>query len=202
MATTPNDLTRQQLDELDSLLQRMLSMPLNKPTPVVIPTTDLPAPPSGWRADAAAGTVPVPHMVTAPVRTVAATPVPTAGPAPTAFAPSALPLMQSYQSQPVELKPVPLEPSPSEVPFGKSEPVPSTQPESPVLSPFLWPLFALNWLIESFLKLFGPPGEMLTRPAAKGLLGASGLAMLVAAGLWVALGQGWIRMPIDEILNR
>ena len=34
MATTaqsPNDLTRQQLDELDDLLQRMLSLPLNPP---------------------------------------------------------------------------------------------------------------------------------------------------------------------------
>lgn len=39
MATpnSPNDLTRQQLDELDTLLQRMLALPLNKP--------DVPAPP-------------------------------------------------------------------------------------------------------------------------------------------------------------
>ena len=43
MATlpTPNDLTRQQLDELDALLQRMLSLPLNKSESVKIP----PAPP-------------------------------------------------------------------------------------------------------------------------------------------------------------
>jgi len=66
MATlpTPNDLTRQQLDELDALLQRMLSLPLNKSESVKVP----PAPPlpvpempmpsnrpsvSLWRADAA-----------------------------------------------------------------------------------------------------------------------------------------------------
>ena len=30
-APSPNDLTRQQLDELDALLQRMLALPLNPP---------------------------------------------------------------------------------------------------------------------------------------------------------------------------
>src|SRR2546423_85779 len=33
-APSPNDLTRQQLDELDALLQRMLSLPLNPPDAV------------------------------------------------------------------------------------------------------------------------------------------------------------------------
>lgn len=50
---SPNDLTRQQLDELDTLLQRMLSLPLNKPdattptgqTRAELPLPEPPAPP-------------------------------------------------------------------------------------------------------------------------------------------------------------
>src|SRR4051812_40911055 len=63
MATSisPNDLTRQQLDELDTLLQRMLALPLNKPEipqpPTVAPPPPLPdMPPINgmWRTDTAA----------------------------------------------------------------------------------------------------------------------------------------------------
>src|SRR5438128_10298532 len=43
-AVSPNDLTRQQLDELDALLQRMLSLPLNKPADPA-PPPRLPDPP-------------------------------------------------------------------------------------------------------------------------------------------------------------
>ena len=66
MATlpTPNDLTRQQLDELDALLQRMLSLPLNKaeatkvPPAPPLPLPEMPVPSSRpsvslWRSDAA-----------------------------------------------------------------------------------------------------------------------------------------------------
>jgi len=43
---SPNDLTRQQLDELDTLLQRMLALPLNKPDTVPAPVlAELPLPP-------------------------------------------------------------------------------------------------------------------------------------------------------------
>lgn len=63
MAQTPsaNDLTRQQLDELDALLQRMLAQPTalaepRNPAPVPVPApapASAPAPlPSGWRFDA------------------------------------------------------------------------------------------------------------------------------------------------------
>jgi hypothetical protein len=65
MATpSPNDLTRQQLDELDALLQRMLATPPTVPEPVPAAPVELPVPPSGWRADrpAAAPAVPTPHL--------------------------------------------------------------------------------------------------------------------------------------------
>ena len=47
-APSPNDLTRQQLDELDALLQRMLSLPLNPPdatTPAPVATLSAFTPP-------------------------------------------------------------------------------------------------------------------------------------------------------------
>lgn len=81
MATppNPNDLTRQQLDELDALLQRMLALPLNKveaSTP--LPSTDFVPPPlpdlthseapstsqmvlGAWRSDPATPPAPIPH---------------------------------------------------------------------------------------------------------------------------------------------
>src|SRR5262245_37512553 len=47
-AVSPNDLTRQQLDELDALLQRMLSLPVSKPattSPPRLPDPPVPAMP-------------------------------------------------------------------------------------------------------------------------------------------------------------
>ncbi len=74
MATpSANDLTRQQLDELDSLLQRMLSSPSStphtRPAPASLPTSPLPQPPEflapSWRMDRPAdeATVRSPHMM-------------------------------------------------------------------------------------------------------------------------------------------
>lgn len=62
---SPNDLTRQQLDELDSLLQRMLSLPLSGPAedaPPPAPPLELPTPP-GWRTDGGGLSVKLPHLV-------------------------------------------------------------------------------------------------------------------------------------------
>lgn len=75
---TPNDLTRQQLDELDTLLQRMLALPLTQPEPAVAfsPPPPLPElPPPAPR--------PAPRMAPEPVA-ARAMPQP-------AFAPSFLP---------------------------------------------------------------------------------------------------------------
>ena len=83
-APSPNDLTRQQLDELDALLQRMLALPLNPPdpaphpgglTPTGLPVPPLPLPPESvpaaknWRIDPPAPVAappPVPHAGIAP----------------------------------------------------------------------------------------------------------------------------------------
>ena len=56
-APSPNDLTRQQLDELDVLLQKMLTVPIAEPVTPVPKMAPAPLPPS-WRRSARAGSVP------------------------------------------------------------------------------------------------------------------------------------------------
>jgi hypothetical protein len=113
MATppTPNDLTRQQLDELDALLQRMLALPLNQSEPAVPfrsppPLPELPSPPQprpapGWRADVPApaakapylapspAAVPEPEPAIIPAARAFAEPPPPAAPQPRLYAPPA-----------------------------------------------------------------------------------------------------------------
>jgi hypothetical protein len=75
---SPNDLTRQQLDELDSLLQRMLSLPLSGPAedaPPPAPPAELPTPP-GWRADGGGAAVKLPHLLADPAAVAAPVAVP------------------------------------------------------------------------------------------------------------------------------
>lgn len=77
-APSPNDLTRQQLDELDALLQRMLALPLNPidtpppATPAAVPplpdTATPPPRPKNWRVDLPAPPVgPSPYLRIDPV---------------------------------------------------------------------------------------------------------------------------------------
>ncbi len=95
MATlpTPNDLTRQQLDELDALLQRMLSLPLHKSESAKVPPAAPPPLPevpasasrpsvSLWRADSAP-TPKAPYIAAEPEPAVAFAPSFTAVAAPT-----------------------------------------------------------------------------------------------------------------------
>ncbi len=66
-APSPNDLTRQQLDELDALLQKMLTVPLSAETPPPVASLNAmpqaPLPPS-WRVDSPAPSVAqsMPHI--------------------------------------------------------------------------------------------------------------------------------------------
>jgi hypothetical protein len=73
---SPNDLTRQQLDELDALLQRMLSLPLSgPPTPVPVPSpVELPVPTGvsgSWRSDGPTASTRSPYLAAQPLPAVA-----------------------------------------------------------------------------------------------------------------------------------
>lgn len=271
---TPNDLTRQQLDELDTLLQRMLSLPLTGPA--AAPPGDAPPPPlpdlpplpptlgAGWRADASSPG-PSPHLNEARVAPPAvqlaavlppsvartaladahphAAPVPTWDPDPLArhrVAPSrpapaepftpptpdtgVPPSTATHPARPDDAAPpvvtgtlrgvdapaVPLgfrspfedaaaaePPEPATVALATAERLaePARPPADRVPVP-LWPVFALNWVLELVFGLFGPVGEAATRPPVKHLLGIVGLLLLAAAGVWAARGMGWVSFPL------
>lgn len=135
---SPNDLTRQQLDELDVLLQRMLALPISQPEPAVAfppppPLPDLPpvaprpapretADPSSttWRADTHAPSK-VPHLTHAPEPAVA-------------FTPSVLPFQPVARSQPEPPAPRPVPPPPAPRLF-TPPPVRETVPPTPFVAP-------------------------------------------------------------------
>lgn len=196
MAASPNDLTRQQLDELDALLQRMLS-------PTQTETAQ-----NGWRADPPAS-VGTPHLAEEPALAVAEMPasrVNDAGsPAMIAPMPAQRFSPNRIAEQPTALKVSPLEASPIELAILTPAELPSDT--NPKLSQgkgslVLWPIAAINWLLESVLKLFGPPGEILTSRAGKNLLGMLGILLIIGAICWTAHSRGWIALPLSGLFGR
>jgi hypothetical protein len=127
-APSPNDLTRQQLDELDALLQRMLTLPVNPPEggPVSPPPAfPEPAPVPNWRVDPpAAIPAPSPHLL--------ATPLPTPTEPPRVRAPEPEP-----PAPPVVRAPVVSEPTPPPGAVAPHVPVvptvPPPEPAAPVV---------------------------------------------------------------------
>lgn len=120
---------------------------------------------------------------------------------------------QAYSPPPVvEMVPLQAQPSPvAELPqFGrlniadlKQPPLPPETPSESAavepaanegLSPVMWPVFAVNWVAEECLKLFG--GESLTKPAAKWAMGVAGILMMVGAAVWTLHGFGIVTLPI------
>lgn len=183
MATAPsaNDLTRQQLDELDSLLQRMLSLPLS-------PAEKPAAPAAAWNDAASLGQAPAMRL-TAPPMPPQEPPLPDPEPA--------TPIIERRVVAPsVQIRTTPL----PQAPRPAAPPVPSAQPSAesrrePV--PFLlWPLVALNWLFDRLVGLFGPPGWILRSGFGKNLLGLAGIGLLVYTAAHVGVQMGFFTLPI------
>ena len=230
----PNDLTRHQLDELDALLQRMLSLPLSAATPAT----------PAWRADAAAAK-PTPHLNEAvPRPQLAAVAAPKLAPpavevvaepepmTPSLFGPpDDEPVMLASPSMAVPVA----EPAtglsaaefvvPAAMPprtlrgvdapalpagFRTNPPLPSTLPapvnlivappesdEADEVPVVLWPLYAVNRLIEGVVGMV-PLGSLVLRPAAKNLCALAGVAMLCGAAAWAAQGMGYLKLPLPR----
>lgn len=201
MATTaqsPNDLTRQQLDELDDLLQRMLSLPLNPPesfapaapAPTFAPPMPTPVPQPVPVAREVA--MPAPRAYTPP------TPEPPAPvEAPLAWKPAPLPAPRPAPAPmpaPIIERPVPaaaparpLPPAPETLPYAAPQPEPT---------PLLFaPFVAFNAVLNWSLGLFGFPGRVLRSGFVKNLLGLAGLGLLIYTGLKVAQIHGLVTLP-------
>jgi hypothetical protein len=120
MATTPNELTRQQLDDLDALLQRMLSVPIAEKDKATTPTMTS-------RLDPPAPAARQPHIATASVPTATVS----SSPAPVIFEsridarsfvrPEAMPTPSPIGPTPYD----PPSPTPAARLFGSQEPMPS-----------------------------------------------------------------------------
>ena len=199
MATAPtaNDLTRQQLDELDALLQRMLTLPVHSPEANASST---PAPAAtNWRMDSSGPALsaaphlsapplpiervrmPEPPPLAAPVVRAASTNVPEPEPAFPVIVPA----------PPVERRPAPARAArpayiaPAARPSHRGESVPFG----------LLPLVALNWTVDSILGLCGPPGWILRSGFGKNLLGLLGVGLLAYTTAHIASEQGWLTLP-------
>lgn len=202
-APSPNDLTRQQLDELDALLQRMLSVPLSPadtPMPVGAPAP-LPGPPPNWRVDPPAPIpAPAPHLTfPAPPSSVslhqeAVPPAAVPTPPPPAPAPvKAVPKPAAKAPEPVFPPPVqPAAPPPVAVP-PRAAPAPAALPVPLLFLPFV----ALNAVFDFVCGLFGPPGRLVRSGFFKQLYGLAGLALLAYTAAHVAQVKGWLTLPVQ-----
>jgi hypothetical protein len=199
--TTANLPTRQQLDEIDALLRRMLTLPplagepATAPTPQPPPAThvypppvvrEMPAPTpavpgepvvQSWRAE---WTQPQqPQSAAGPASVVAwGSPVPQPADAPP----------WAMQSGPAAAPPfaIPVSPGPIIQPVSS----PSNQPTGGARqteSPFVLLLVLLNGLFNVLTYLLGPLGAWIRGPG-RGIVGWAGILMILAAGVW-ALGN-------------
>lgn len=225
-APSPNDLTRQQLDELDALLQRMLALPLNPPDAASpAPAAPLPLPPDAvpaaknWRVDPPAPTpAPAPHVrppepepapwvppaaVTAPEPERLAPPVarlPEPEPEPVAVVPP--PPVKVAVPEPVPVPERRSRPKPIAVAPPPPAPVPEAPPPAPPttagppVAPILWPLVALNWVTDRVLGLFGPPGWALRSSLGKNAIGLAGIGLIAYTAAHVAQQHGWVSLPV------
>jgi hypothetical protein len=211
--------TRQQLDELDALMQRMLALPVDPPDDLANPPiqqpdtisegTSAPSEAGPWAAAALAPEPAIPVQVEEP-HEKGDSPLEDRGTAPF--------FLGQSEPLPPAADPVPL-PSPSErieswgytsrapvvVPFagldsprsvevklGKSAGVSAENSRSRRVAWPVYPLLWINWTFDRATRLLGPLGRWLRGPGGRALLGWGGLLLLAAALVWLAWdGLGW-----------
>jgi hypothetical protein len=177
--------TRQQLDELDALLQRMLALP-------VAPSAEADQP------------------VDPPPATETSPPVLISSPAGEEFGVRTLALIHLRSAGP-ETPPQAIVPSPSRDETALVPTVPAPAPEQPVAEepvpvspaperrPLPWGLRPVVWVNRGFdfcAGCLGAPGRWLRRPWGRTLLGLVGLLLLAGAVGWIVLDwMGWPWWP-------
>jgi hypothetical protein len=202
MSTSANPPTKQQLDEIDSLLRRMLSLPpLATDANGGTKATDLPPP-------RVVEYSPPPQYIPPP--SIREIPAPQA-PAPTdpvvqswrvswpqAVVPTQAPNSGSVAAWGVPVAPsAPTMPPAAQLPFANPVPAP-TQTPTPFfplpaenapskMSPLAFPFVALNFLFDIPTYLLGPLGAWI-RDDGRRLMGWLGVLMLMGSGAW-AVGE-------------
>ena len=191
--------TRQQLDELDALLQRMLSLPLHAADPAysaepMSPESFAPLPP----------TLPQSSVRTRPAGAVQAwrmaAPTPANDP-PLAMAVDSAEAVQAMSAAPYPYSLVFGQPLPAESPPPLAEAVaappsrPVTPPvwaiavpayEEPSRSLLGFPFRVLNFVFDIPTYLLGPLGTGLRHPIGRNILGWLGIVMILGAIGWAA----------------
>ncbi len=203
-APSPNDLTRQQLDELDALLQKMLTVPIavDPPPAAAPPALAQPPLPPSWRIDP-----PQPAPATSlahlslddppppPLRfdPPAPTPVP-----PKAAKPAPAPVPPAPKSAPPTVTAPKVTPAPVPKPVAVPQPqrAVTPAPAAPPVPLVFLPFVALNGLFDNICGMFGPPGRLFRAGFFKQLYGLAGLGLIVYTGLHVAQVQGWLTLPL------
>jgi hypothetical protein len=172
MATPTPPPTRQQLDDLDALLQRMLALPVN-------PSGGPPEPPFPESFNAPAGNVIIDDSP--PARPTAPFPHPSAPPIAIS-----LPLLNPV---PLAERRPPILPKPDRPVTPRQALIASRPPPESLL---LRPLLGLNRLFDTLALSLGSPGRWLRRPTGRTLLGLIGLVLLAAAVMCALLDRiGW-----------
>jgi len=184
--------TRQQLDEIDSLLRRMLTLPplagdVPEASPVAtlsptireVPPARGPAPGEpvvqAWRVEWPQSQSATPSVVAwgTPAVSVGA-------PAATTYASPA---------------------APAAVPPPVSAPA---APESAPARASLWPLILLNGLFDILTYLLGPLGTWMRGPG-RAAIGLTGVLMILAAAVWAAgewYGYDWPKVDLTQLSSR
>jgi hypothetical protein len=193
--------TRQMLDELDALMERMLALPVNETDEaaaapaIAAPAAPSPAPPMAAPMTAKLTLLQVPvdepsldaaHAGTNPSHLPALGAVRSAEPPRAPRAPRATTLPPLPQASP--MAPPPL--SGHVVPPAEQPTVESLWAEVPeaddsVVSWFIVPLLWGNRAYDQATLYLGPPGAWLRSATGRALLGLMGLLLLAAAGLWL-----------------
>jgi hypothetical protein len=176
--------TRQQLDELDSLIQQMLTLPVNPLGSETFVGAD-PFPMPAGAPDEATRPAELPKL-----------PEPFAQPVPDPF------LEGSANARAAEVLPAvatpPEPPPPRRDPTNRVE-FKSTRKDHSAAGvrrwgrPLLLPLVWANCVFDGFTYLLGPPGRWLRGEAGRAFLGWMGMALLAGAAGWALLDwMGWI----------
>lgn len=219
---SPNQQTKQQLEELDTLLQRMLALPTNGQEPPMamipqVPEAFVPSPPTlpvptrapssdsvvqSWRVQTPTATMANQPPLATPVEPAPPEPRFFASPIAQSMAPQAAPSPFPYQMVfgPQTASAAPAMPVMTPAP-ATGIPSPQWQAAKPTSEmaplPFsLWPLFVLNKLFDLLTLPLGPLGSWLRQPSGRNTLGWLGILMILGAIGWGVAdwyGMDWTR---------